>query len=110
MYLAEKGEKSQARVENLDELVTACRQYQRPDELEDMSDLSAFLAHAALESGENQADEYADAVQLMTLHSAKGWSSRWCCWSALRKACSPASNRPRSRAGWKRSAASVTSA
>ncbi len=72
MYLAEKGEKSQARVENLDELVTACRQYQRPDELEDMSDLSAFLAHAALESGENQADEYADAVQLMTLHSAKG--------------------------------------
>ncbi|MFB2751166.1 DNA helicase II, partial [Aeromonas veronii] len=72
MYLAEKGEKSQARVENLDELVTACRQYQRPDELEDISDLSAFLAHAALESGENQADEYADAVQLMTLHSAKG--------------------------------------
>ena len=72
MYLAEKGEKSQARVENLDELVTACRQYQRPDELEEMSDLSAFLAHAALESGENQADEYADAVQLMTLHSAKG--------------------------------------
>ncbi|MGL5974741.1 MAG: 3'-5' exonuclease, partial [Aeromonas sobria] len=72
MYLAEKGEKSQARVENLDELVTACRQYKRPDELEDMSDLSAFLAHAALESGESQADEYADAVQLMTLHSAKG--------------------------------------
>ncbi|MGL4717086.1 MAG: DNA helicase II, partial [Aeromonas sp.] len=72
MYLAEKGEKSQARVENLDELVTACRQYNRPDELEDMSDLSAFLAHAALEAGENQADEYADAVQLMTLHSAKG--------------------------------------
>ncbi|MFS1162630.1 3'-5' exonuclease, partial [Aeromonas salmonicida] len=72
MYLAEKGEKSQARVENLEELVTACRQYQRPDELEEMSDLSAFLAHAALESGENQADEYADAVQLMTLHSAKG--------------------------------------
>lgn len=72
MYLAEKGEKSQARVENLDELVTACRQYNRPDELEEMSDLSAFLAHAALESGENQADEYADAVQLMTLHSAKG--------------------------------------
>ncbi|MGL5289275.1 MAG: DNA helicase II, partial [Aeromonas sp.] len=72
MYLAEKGEKSQARVENLDELVTACRQYNRPDELDDMSDLTAFLAHAALESGENQADEYADAVQLMTLHSAKG--------------------------------------
>ena len=66
-----KRARNQARVENLDELVTACRQYQRPDELEDMSDLSAFLAHAALESGENQADEYADAVQLMTLHSAR---------------------------------------
>jgi DNA helicase-2/ATP-dependent DNA helicase PcrA len=72
MYQAEKGEKSQARLENLDELVTACRQYQRPDELAELSDLSAFLAHAVLESGERQADAHADAVQLMTLHSAKG--------------------------------------
>jgi DNA helicase-2/ATP-dependent DNA helicase PcrA len=31
-----------------------------------------FLAHAALESGDNQADDYEDCVQLMTLHSAKG--------------------------------------
>ncbi|ENY70461.1 MULTISPECIES: DNA helicase II [Aeromonas] len=72
MYLAEKGEKSQARVENLDELVTACRQFTRPEEADEMSDLSAFLANAALEAGEGQADEHADAVQLMTLHSAKG--------------------------------------
>ncbi len=34
--------------------------------------LGAFLAHAALESGEGQAAEGADAVQLMTVHSAKG--------------------------------------
>ncbi len=34
--------------------------------------LSAFLAHAALEAGEGQADAFQDAVQLMTLHSAKG--------------------------------------
>jgi DNA helicase-2/ATP-dependent DNA helicase PcrA len=34
--------------------------------------LNAFLAHAALESGEGQAAEGADAVQLMTVHSAKG--------------------------------------
>jgi DNA helicase II / ATP-dependent DNA helicase PcrA len=34
--------------------------------------LNAFLAHAALESGENQAAEGADALQLMTVHSAKG--------------------------------------
>jgi len=34
--------------------------------------LAAFLAHASLEAGENQAGEGADAVQLMTIHSAKG--------------------------------------
>ncbi|WP_111979038.1 DNA helicase II [Algibacillus agarilyticus] len=70
MYRAEKGEKAQARLENLAELVTACRNFQSPDE--DLSDLSAFLSHAALESGENQAARDQDAVQMMTLHSAKG--------------------------------------
>jgi len=34
--------------------------------------LESFLAHAVLESGEGQADPYADCVQMMTLHSAKG--------------------------------------
>ena len=34
--------------------------------------LSAFLTHASLEAGEHQAGEGADAVQLMTAHSAKG--------------------------------------
>ncbi len=75
-----------------------------------MSDLSAFLAHAALESGENQADEYADAVQLMTLHSAKGLEFPLVLLVGVEEGCSPASNPLRSRAGWKRSAASVTSA
>jgi DNA helicase-2/ATP-dependent DNA helicase PcrA len=37
-----------------------------------MAPLPAFLAHAALEAGEGQAEESADCVQLMTLHSAKG--------------------------------------
>ncbi len=36
------------------------------------SDLHAFLAFAALEAGDTQADDSEDAVQLMTLHSAKG--------------------------------------
>ncbi|WMC10575.1 DNA helicase II [Oceanimonas pelagia] len=71
MYQAEKGEKAQSRVENLEELVTATRQF-TPSEEEDMSPLSAFLSHAALEAGEGQADQFDDAVQLMTLHSAKG--------------------------------------
>ena len=34
--------------------------------------LAAFLTHAALESGEGQAEAYEDGVQMMTLHSAKG--------------------------------------
>ena len=42
------------------------------EETEAMSALDAFLANAALESGENQADQFTDSVQMMTLHSAKG--------------------------------------
>ena len=72
MYEQEKGEKSKARIENLEELVTATRQFEKPEEAEDMPLLTAFLTHAALEAGEGQADEFDDAVQLMTLHSAKG--------------------------------------
>ena len=37
-----------------------------------MSPLMAFLSHAVLESGEGQAEEWEDCVQMMTLHSAKG--------------------------------------
>jgi DNA helicase II / ATP-dependent DNA helicase PcrA len=72
MYQAEKGEKAHARIENLEELVTACKQFSAPEEAENMTPLSAFLAHASLESGETQADSHQDAVQMMTIHSAKG--------------------------------------
>ncbi len=68
----EKGEKGEARIENLEELVTAARNYERSEDDEEMTPLSAFLAHAALEAGEGQADAWEDCVQLMTLHSAKG--------------------------------------
>ncbi|WP_328189703.1 DNA helicase II [Marinobacter sp. OP 3.4] len=65
----EKGEKGQARVENLEELVNALSDY----EVEDDEDaLSEFIAQAALDAGEAQADTHEDSVQLMTLHSAKG--------------------------------------
>jgi len=57
------------RVENLEELVNAAAAF--VNEAEE-HDLPAFLAHASLESGENQAAEGADALQLMTVHSAKG--------------------------------------
>ncbi|HBK7310931.1 DNA helicase II [Vibrio cholerae] len=72
MYQQEKGEKSKARIENLEELVTATRQFEKPEEAQEMTMLTTFLTHAALEAGEGQADEHDDAVQLMTLHSAKG--------------------------------------
>ena len=64
--------KGQDRIENLEELVNATRRFEPSPEDEGLSELDAFLAHAALEAGEQQADAYDDAVQLMTLHSAKG--------------------------------------
>ncbi|WP_218354278.1 DNA helicase II [Alteromonas lipotrueiana] len=72
MYQAERGEKAQARIENLEELVTACKQFVVPEEAEEMTPISAFLAHASLEAGDTQADSEQDAVQMMTIHSAKG--------------------------------------
>ncbi|MBO1255885.1 DNA helicase II [Alteromonas sp. 5E99-2] len=72
MYQAEKGEKAQARVENLQELVTACKQFEVPVEEDNLTPLSAFLTHASLEAGETQADSNQDAVQMMTIHTAKG--------------------------------------
>ncbi len=71
-YRKEKGEKGLSRVENLEELVNAAHQFVQEGAAEDMSPLAAFLAYAALESGDNKADSYDDGVQLMTLHSAKG--------------------------------------
>lgn len=70
-YQKEKGEKGQTRVENLEELINAAKQYQ-DDSNSELSPLAAFLSHAVLESGENQGDASEDCVQLMTLHSAKG--------------------------------------
>ncbi|VAY02419.1 DNA helicase II [Arsenophonus endosymbiont of Aleurodicus dispersus] len=72
MYQQEKGEKAQARIENLKELVTATRQFSYQEDDQDLIPLQAFLSHAALESGDIQAERHLDAVQLMTLHSAKG--------------------------------------
>ena len=74
MYQKEKGQKAIARKENLQELVSAAKEFNvhELDYEEEMSPIVGFLAHASLESGENQAEQYEDSVQLMTLHSAKG--------------------------------------
>ena len=66
----EKGERGQARVENLEELVSAAKQF--VPEGDELSPLQQFLDNAALDAGEAQADEHEDSIQLMTLHSAKG--------------------------------------
>ncbi|VGM96683.1 DNA helicase II [uncultured Avibacterium sp.] len=72
MYKQEKGEKGEVRIENLEELVSATREFIKPEDAEEMTDLMAFLTHASLEAGEEQASPHQSSVQMMTLHSAKG--------------------------------------
>jgi len=87
-YRAER--EGEDRVENLEELVNAAESFvlqegfgraapQAVDGLaplgeegETQSPLVAFLTHAALEAGDNMAQAGQDAVQLMTVHAAKG--------------------------------------
>ena len=97
-YLKSKDDKGEDRVGNLEQLVETTRRFSQDleafdDALADAADadadstqppgdgeagspaqdlLAAFLARAALEAGEGQVDPSEDAVQLMTLHSAKG--------------------------------------
>lgn len=68
-----KGDKSESRLDNLQELINAARQFRyEQDADEDMPLLVAFLSHASLEAGEGQASEHDSYVHMMTLHSAKG--------------------------------------
>ena len=69
-YANEKGERGQTRVDNLHEIISACKDFQPDDPA--AAPLPQFLAAAALDAGDTQAGEDQDAVQLMTLHSAKG--------------------------------------
>jgi DNA helicase-2/ATP-dependent DNA helicase PcrA len=71
----------QERLANLDELVNAAASFVAEEGAigtegeatgELRADLASFLAHASLEAGEHQAGEGDDALQLMTVHSAKG--------------------------------------
>ncbi|MGR8941846.1 MAG: DNA helicase II [Gammaproteobacteria bacterium] len=72
-YQNSKAEQGEERVENLEELVNAARLFDFSIDNEDnLGPLELFLAHAALEAGEMQGEDFDDCVQLMTLHSAKG--------------------------------------
>lgn len=73
LYKNEKGDRGEEKLENLEELINAARLFDAEQENEEnLSELDLFLAHAALEAGEMQGEEFEDCVQLMTLHSAKG--------------------------------------
>ncbi len=71
-YQTEK--EGQERLDNLDELVNAAANFIAEEGTieEGESPLASFLAHASLEAGEHQAGEGEDALQLMTVHAAKG--------------------------------------
>jgi DNA helicase-2/ATP-dependent DNA helicase PcrA len=64
------------RLENLAELTNAAAAFTEEDRQSESGEavhpLTAFLSHAALEAGEHQAGEGQEALQLMTVHSAKG--------------------------------------
>ncbi|MEQ1543706.1 DNA helicase II [Methyloglobulus sp.] len=73
LYKNEKGDRGEEKLENLDELINAARLFDFEQESEEnLSELDLFLAHASLEAGDMQGEEFEDCVQLMTLHSAKG--------------------------------------
>lgn len=72
-YQKERTEEAHQRIENLEELMNATRQFEREASSDpELSPVDQFLAHAALEAGERSSDGSNDAVQLMTLHSSKG--------------------------------------
>ncbi|MDH5424207.1 MAG: DNA helicase II [Gammaproteobacteria bacterium] len=72
-FRKDKSEKAEQRIENMEELVGAAKSFTMPeDEAEEMEKITAFLTYAVLESGEGQAEEWEDCVQMMTMHSAKG--------------------------------------
>ena len=67
-----KSEQSATKIDNIMELINAAHGYRPMLDEDEMTPLESFLSHAALESGDNQAGEGQDSVQLMTMHSAKG--------------------------------------
>ncbi len=72
-FRKDKSEKAEQRIENMEELVGAAKSFVvADDEAEEMEKITAFLTYAVLESGEGQAEEWEDCVQMMTMHSAKG--------------------------------------
>ena len=68
----DKGEKAAQRIENMKELVSSAKNFSSLSDAEQSNQLRDFIAFAVLESGDTQAEGTTEAVNLMTLHSAKG--------------------------------------
>ena len=91
-------EKGRTRIENLEELVNAARQFpgslipSGSDEIDpeglQSSEQMDELRHSGpcgTGGGRAQGDAFDECVQLMTLHSAKGWNFRWCSWPVWKR-------------------------
>jgi len=102
-YLTEK--EGQDRLENLDELINAATTFLYEDSDQDGEPaanggpLASFLAHASLEAGEHQAGEGETAVQLMTVHAAKGLEFDVVFVTGLEQGLFPHENAAQERAG-----------
>ena len=73
-HAKEPGEKGKTRTENLEELITATKNFEQSisDNKANSEIAESYLDIISLDSGDRQASEYDDAAQLMTMHSAKG--------------------------------------
>ncbi len=100
----------QDRLANLDELLNAAANFIGEDgppagadletgELAEGGQLAAFLSHASLEAGDHQADAESDAVQLMTVHAAKGLEFNMVFLSGLEEGLFPHENSAAERKG-----------
>ncbi len=70
-YAKMKGDLAESKLQNLQELVSAAKEFRYEDD-EELPLLVRFLAHASLEAGEMQAEAHEEYVHMMTLHAAKG--------------------------------------
>jgi len=73
-HAKEPGEKGKTRTENLEELITATKNFEQSisEDKKNYEIAESYLDIISLDSGDRQASEHDDAAQLMTMHSAKG--------------------------------------
>ena len=73
-HAKEPGEKGKTRIENLEELITATKNFEQSisEDKKNFEIAESYLDIISLDSGDRQASEHDDAAQLMTMHSAKG--------------------------------------